>query len=281
MSVGYLFFALRPLYEDLEISGSSLDTWAAHYLGYAVDCMQTYRRPDIKHCGISDDVMAITALQAALTQENKFVGRFCSYVEIIADPTAGSEWLYGSAGYLYLLRLVKAHFQTDAEASALLNDTAEKVIISIMQRPRPWKWHGQAYIGAVHGAIGIITQIVLTDSTWAPELAAELEGLLACQYESGNWPSSLPPGQDRLVQVCHGAPGVIISLLSIKQHFPHLRNVIERAIERGRVDIKERGLLTKEPSLCHGVSGNALSLDDDDCKHFLTFSEWAPSCVLW
>lgn len=127
-------------------------------------------------------------------------------------------------------------------------------------------------VGAVHGAIGIITQIVLTDSSWAPKLEADLGALLSYQYDSGNWPSSIPPGKDRLVQVCHGAPGVIISLLSIQKYFPKLQSKIDRAIKKGRQAILERGLLTKEPCLCHGISGNALALEDEDFEHFLTFT---------
>jgi len=127
-------------------------------------------------------------------------------------------------------------------------------------------------VGAVHGAIGIITQIVLTDPTWAAKLEAELGTLLTYQYEEGNWPSSIPPGRDRLVQVCHGGPGIVISLLSIRSHFPKLQSRIDRCIEKGRAAIKERGLLTKEPCLCHGISGNALALEQDDFEHFLSFT---------
>src|ERR1700760_3365922 len=127
-------------------------------------------------------------------------------------------------------------------------------------------------VGAVHGAIGIITQIVLTDAAWAPKLEAELATLLTYQYDSGNWPSSIPPGRDRLVQVCHGAPGVVNSLLSIRQFFPKLKDKIDRAIARGRECILERGLLTKESCLCHGISGNALALESPDFEHFLSFT---------
>jgi len=72
--------------------------------------------------------------------------------------------------------------------------------------------------------------------------------------------------------VCHGAPGVIISLLSIRQFFPKLTDKIDKCIARGRECVLERGLLTKEPCLCHGISGNALALEQDDCEHFLSFT---------
>ncbi|MBE7181347.1 MAG: LanC-like protein, partial [Terriglobus roseus] len=185
---------------------------------------------------------------------------------------AGDEWLYGRAGYLYLLRMVKRAFAGDANIVELVEDTADEVIEAIMDSSRPWKWHGKAYVGAVHGAIGIITQIVLTDPSWAPKLEGDLAALLSYQYDGGNWPSAIPPGKDRLVQVCHGAPGVILSLLSVQQHFPKLRDRIERCVRKGRECVRERGLLTKEPCLCHGISGNALALEGADFEHFLSYT---------
>ena len=196
----------------------------------------------------------------------------CNYSAIVADEEAGNEWLYGRAGYLYLLRLVKASFKDDPDTLDMIDDTADDVIDAIMDSPRPWKWHGKAYLGAVHGSIGIITQIVLTDPQMAPKLEADLGALLSYQYDGGNWPSSIPPGKDRLVQFCHGAPGVITSLLSIRSYFPNLQDKIDRAIRKGRDTILERGLLTKEPCLCHGISGNALALEDKEFEHFLTYT---------
>ena len=219
-------------------------------------------------------MMALTAMDAITQGDVKCVEDLCKFASVQLDPRAGNEWLYGRAGYLYFLRIVKAQFIGDAEATKLIDNTADSIIRAIMNCARPWTWHGSAYLGAAHGTIGIVTQIVLTNPAWAPELAPELEAFLAYQYDSGNWPSSLPPGQDRLVQVCHGAPGVIISLQSIKQYFPELRDKIDATIAKGKVCIKERGLLTKEPSLCHGISGNALALDSPDFEHFLSFSEW-------
>lgn len=131
-------------------------------------------------------------------------------------------------------------------------------------------------VGAVHGTMGIITQVVLTDHRWAHKLEAELEKLLSLQLDSGNWPASVPSSssssrdRDRLVQACHGAPGIIISLLSVRPYFPRLKDKIDRAVSQGRRAVKERGLLTKEPCLCHGISGNALALEGRDFEGFLS-----------
>jgi hypothetical protein len=273
VSIAYLFFVLQRIYENLEIEGHPLGVWAALYLQHAQKHMKDYPGPDLRRCGVSDDIMAMMAMDAASTRDFDLVKELCDFANVTTDPDATNEWLYGKAGYLYLLRLVKVCFADDVKAKELIDDTADEVIEAIMEAPRPWKWHNKAYVGAVHGSIGIITQIILTDTSWAPKLEAELGALLSYQYESGNWPSSIPPGRDRLVQVCHGAPGVIISLQSIKKYFPKLKDKIEKAIEKGRACILERGLLTKEPCLCHGISGNALALDDVNFEHFLSFSK--------
>jgi len=272
VSIGYLFFVLQRIYPDMDLEGHPLGIWSAAYLKVAEVHMKEYPGPDKNRCGVSDDVMALVAIGAAATRNPDLVKELCDFADTVTELDAVNEWLYGRAGYLYLLRLVKVCFADDPDAKALIDDTADEIIDEIMESPRPWKWHGKAYVGAVHGSIGIITQIVLTDSSWAPKLEADLGALLSYQYESGNWPSSIPPGKDRLVQVCHGAPGVIISLLSIRQFFPKLQDKIDRAISRGRDCVLERGLLTKEPCLCHGISGNALALEDEDCEHFLSFT---------
>lgn len=272
ISVAYLFYALHNIYPDLLLDDYPMNTWSAAYIEQAQANIKKYKGPSPSKCGVSDDIMALLALYAVTAKDPDTVKELCDFAAVTIEPEASNEWLYGRAGYLYLLRLVRGAFTDNKEITELIEDTTDEVIDNIMASSRPWKWHGKAYVGAAHGAIGIITQIVLTDATWAPKLEAELGALLSYQYESGNFPSSLPPGRDRLVQFCHGAPGVIASLVSIKKYFPKLEERIERVIAKGRECIWERGLLTKEPCLCHGISGNALALDGERFEHFLTYT---------
>jgi hypothetical protein len=254
VSVAYTFLVLQQLYPDLEIEDHHLGTWSAAYLEYAQKNFQTYPGPTPGKSGIGDDVMCLLAIGAASSKEASMAQDLCEYSAEVLDPESENELLFGRAGYLYLLRLVKASFTDNPDILKLITDTQEDVIDAILESPRPWKWRGKAYVGAVHGAFGIITQIVLTNpQKYAPKLEMELAVLLTYQYDSGNFPSSIPPERDRLVQVCHGAPGVIISLLSIQEYFPTLKEKIEKAIAKGRATILERGLLTKEPCLCHGT----------------------------
>jgi len=253
-SIAYLFLILQQQYADLAIEDHQLGTWSAAYLKQAQDHIKSFPGPRVGKCGIMDDILALLAIGAASSKDADMAAELCDYVAEAVDPESENEWLYGRAGYLYFLRLVKASFIDDERTSRLLKDTAAEVVETILESPRPWKWHGKAYVGAVHGAFGIITQIVLTDpDRYAPKVEAELAVLLSYQYEGGNWPSSIPPGKDRLVQVCHGAPGVVNCLVSIRHYFPNLHDRIDASIKRARECIWERGLLTKEPCLCHGM----------------------------
>jgi lantibiotic modifying enzyme len=272
ISVAYLFYALHKMYPDMVLDDYPMSTWSAAYIEQAQANIKKYKGPSPSKCGVSDDIMALLALYAVTAKDPDTVKELCDFAAVTIEPDASNEWLYGRAGYLYLLRLVRGAFVDNKEITELIEDTTDEVIDNIMASSRPWKWHGKAYVGAAHGAIGIITQIVLTDAAWAPKLEAELGALLSYQYDSGNFPSSLPPGRDRLVQFCHGAPGVVASLVSIKKYFPKLEERIERVIAKGRECIWERGLLTKEPCLCHGISGNALALDGEQLEHFLTYT---------
>jgi lantibiotic modifying enzyme len=89
-------------------------------------------------------------------------------------------------------------------------------------------------------------------------LAEKLEELLAFQLPDGNWPTIAEKTESKLVQWCHGAPGFVLCLLSLRPFFPTLHEKIDAAIERGRACTWEKGLLKKEPSLCHGILSNAL-----------------------
>lgn len=272
ISVAYLFYALHNLYPDLKLDDYPLNTWSAAYIEQAQTHIKDFPPPSPSKCGVSNDIMSLLALYAVTAQDPDTVKELCDHAAVMLEPETNNDWMFGRAGYLYLLRLVRGAFAHHKATLELIEDTADEVIDNIMASPRPWKWHGKAYVGAVHGAIGIITQIVLTDPSWAPKLEAELGALLSYQYESGNFPSSLPPGRDRLVQFCHGAPGVVSSLLSIRPYFPELHERIDRVITKGRECIWERGLLTKEPCLCHGITGNALALDGKQFDHFMTYT---------
>lgn len=168
VSVAYTFLILQQMYNDLEIEGQLLGTWSAAYLKQAQDTIGDYPGPKPGKCGITDDILALLAIGAATSKDVDMVGNLCDYSAEVLDVETDNEFLYGRAGYLYLLRLVKASFIDDPKTLQLITDTQDDVVDAILDTPRPWKWHGKTYVGAIHGAIGIITQVVMTDPKSTP-----------------------------------------------------------------------------------------------------------------
>ncbi len=103
---------------------------------------------------------------------------------------------------------------------------------------------------------------MLTTPSLAPRLEQALARVLAAQLADGNWPASdraaYPGSEHALVQFCQGAPGVVHSLQRIREHFPTLAAPIADAIRRGTECTWKYGLVRKEPTICHGIFGNAL-----------------------
>ena len=106
-----------------------------------------------------------------------------------------------------------------------------------------------------------------------PTLLKSLDQCLNLQTQDGNWPSSMESGHSHLVQFCHGAPGFVISLKAIQQYFPpELQENIGIACKLAQKCIFEKGLLRKEPNLCHGITGNALALPSPFRDHFMIYT---------
>ena len=159
-----------------------------------------------------------------------------------------------------------------------ISSAINSLIDAITKDGPEWKWHGKHYLGAAHGDVGIITQVLL--SSQRPRFWDWLAELLDTQQEaSGNFPSSKgKEGRGELVQFCHGAPGFVVLLMAIEKLInqewnlgakvilnasPGAREVRDRlpvVLHKARKCIYQRGVLTKQPCLCHGVSGNAIAL---------------------
>jgi lantibiotic modifying enzyme len=224
------------------------------------------------------------------------VGQLCGFSSLINNPNAegSNEWLYGRAGYLYLLRMVLKLFpDLPAPLIEKIEQTSNITISCILSCSFPWKWHHRPYLGAVHGSIGIIAQILLSAKKNQGENLAQttlpmVQEIISTQLQSGNFPPSHPPPEsrtksrgstdqvdDRLVQFCHGSPGVILSLHSILPFYSTektLESKIKQAISLAQHDLVARGHLTKSPCLCHGIPSNALAIsDEEEFKKMLTY----------
>ncbi|KAI1874880.1 uncharacterized protein JN550_002309 [Neoarthrinium moseri] len=264
-SIAYLFHRLSELYPDLEFKQQPLREWCQEYLNLSSHTNNSPPSPN--NCGIANETLVHLALTAVSQQEAGLVKQLCLFGPSInsTQDDGSNEWMYGRAGYLYLLRLCRPVVRDKSHSStaSLLETTIESTVHRICKVPQPWTWHGKRYLGAAHGTIGIICQVILSKPSVAPSFENIISNLLDKQFESGNFPSSLPAGNDRLVQFCHGSPGILLSLRSLQPLFPRLQSKIQEAIEKAQGDIWERGVLRKAPSLCHGLASNALALDDD------------------
>ncbi|KAJ4290029.1 hypothetical protein N0V88_006831 [Collariella sp. IMI 366227] len=257
--MAYLLLQVSQIRPDLTIKDKPADYWARGYVscpGARGHCL----RLGSHGCGIADERLAFEAVRSAITKDLQDVRQFISSVsQIIPAEDYSDELVYGRCGTLYLLRMVR-HFVPSS--NALVDPAIAEITNTVLSRGPLWEWHGRRYYGAMHGDIGIVTQLILTSPELAPRLQPVVEKLLGLQQTDGNWASSAEKsnGGKGLVQVCHGAPGFVISLYALRKHFPELEERIDVAIKRARECIRSQGLLKKEPSLCHGIFGNALAL---------------------
>ncbi|GAB1319830.1 Abscisic acid ABA receptor [Madurella fahalii] len=267
--IAYLLLQVSSHRPDLVIAGQPAEQWARRYI-MAPGSRGHNLRLGSHGCGVSDEKLAYEAVRSAVSKDLGHVRQFVSSVsQVLAVEEYPDENLYGRAGTLYLLRMVR-HWVPGS--NGLVDPAIAEISNTILNRGPHWKWHGRRYLGAVHGDIGIVTQLILTSPSLAPRLQPVLEKLLGMQLPDGNWPSSEESGGSGkgLVQFCHGAPGFVISLSALRSYFPDLHDRIDHGIRRGRECIWIQGLLKKEPNLCHGIFGNALALHHGpEREHFL------------
>ena len=256
-------------------SKPSLD-WAAAYLAG--------ERPPkpvtpTDHAILNEEV-CFCAVAAAFHQDMVYVHRLLSHVPALLASTEGFwEYVYGRAGLLYLLRIVRAWFPESAD---LVNPAIASIAESILKNGPPWNFGGQGkqldMLGMGHGRMGIIVQILLCDAAFAPRVKDDLVAILDLQQDNGNWPVRWPGSEGAsiekwFVQWCHGAPGIVQGLVMIRELYPDLQERIDAAIEKGRQCTWEKGLLTKEPNLCHGITGNAFAFPPGEKRdHFLAYT---------
>ena len=264
-SIALLFFYLSSSHPELLLHGKDSKYWCNAYLACGAPPLKA--TPERQSCGITNEFLAFHTVSAAFERDPNHARLVIDALRDIQIDPCLCEWMRGRAGALYFLRFLGKYLPN---LKAELEPVQEAIILQLLNA-RPWKFNEKRYIGAVHGDIGIITQAVLTEPSHAVDFEPELRGMLDAQEEDGNWPTRLHDGNS-LIQFCHGAPGFIVSLLPLRAYFPALQGRIDSAVARARACTWSEGLLTKEPSLCHGSTGNALALEDSQMEHFMAAS---------
>lgn len=114
-------------------------------------------------------------------------------------------------------------------------------------------------IGLAHGFAGNACALLRAGA--AAQLESDVERTLeaTARIEGGlaNWPQSAGPprsGREAMrVQVCHGAPGVIVALARLE---PRHGSRLEELLRMGGELTFRAGPLAKGSSLCHGTAGS-------------------------
>lgn len=253
VSFAYLFMRVSESHPTLSVASKLPREWAAAYLAD----LQSIGDVSPNNCGILNEELSFCAVSAIHTQDLAFVRRMIQHIEQASfDRTGSNEWAVGRAGTLYLLRLVRTSIP---ESEPLVSPVIKRLVDFTLEVGPDWIFRDTRILGAGHGDVGILTQILLSDSSYAAELRPKLLELLDWQNAEGNWPHNAGADSKVLVQFCHGAPGFVFSLLAIRHVFPDLEERIDVAIEKARALTWEKGLLRKIPNLCHGIAGNALA----------------------
>jgi hypothetical protein len=249
--IAYLFLHLSVSHPNMKVNGYNGLHWANAYL-------DGKRLPGSEKpmCGLLWEPACHLALRISVTKNLADVGDLLALVPSVLADDQGDEMIYGRCGFLYLLRMVR-HWVP--ESGALTAGAARQIAERVLDSGPDWVFHGRRLLGAGHGDIGNMTQVVLAVPELAGRVEPWLERLLDRQRADGSWDKNCDePDGKRLVQYCHGAPGMVISLVRLRPLFPRLHDRIDAAIERGRELTWAEGVLVKEPGMCHGTLGNAM-----------------------
>lgn len=272
-AIAYLFLWLAETHPDLEIEGAVPQQWCTRYLDLGSEDLENAH--GLNGWGVKNEYLAYNTVKAAATQDRKYAAKvFNTVLNDYHCPDVDNEHLAGRAGTLSLLRIIKRW----CPSTAVEVEKCNQLLIDQIMAQTPWRFHGHNYTGAAHGVIGILTQIILSRPKMGRDAKVEelIQEQLDLQADDGHWFITDDPklGEPDLVHYCHGAPGYIISLLAIKPFVkPELQHRIDKAAALGRKQVWEKGLLRKEPNLCHGIIGNMLAFDDwKQREHFMSYA---------
>lgn len=156
------------------------------------------------------------------------------------------EILYGRTGYLYALLYLNKYLRQNTIDSKTVQQVVSAVLRSgqnLAQRegrhvPLMYMWHGKYYLGGAHGIAGILYMLLQAkDYMTEPELnnlvRPTLDYLQGICFPSYNFPSSLGNNSDKLVQWCHGAPGIVFLFAeAYKESMPGILCYFTRSLYR-------------------------------------------------
>ncbi len=148
---------------------------------------------------------------------------------------------------------------------------AADLLASWEERPDgAWHWTShvfgfvRSYYGACHGVAGNVGALLRAGAllagpdpqTLASRATRTLLGGAIRDGEDVNWPVSADPdGTRRLVQWCHGVPGIVAALADAPRE-----DALDDLLRGAGELVWKAGPLRKGPGLCHGTAGNGYAL---------------------
>lgn len=196
------------------------------------------------------------------------------------------ELLYGNAGYLYALLLIKQYcestFQINLDSN-ILNLCKElykygkvgksiyklKTLIYPFPRKGSIRYNPSLYLGGAHGVFGVLylmmksielipSKNLYEENSMIEDIKCSLDELLNFQFPSGNFPCEVGDKNDELTHFCHGATGAIHTFAQGFKLFKD-NKYLECIVSAGN-HIWAKGILRKGNGVCHGISGSSYAL---------------------
>ena len=214
--------------------------------------------------GLLSGEAGIALVGHRLTRDRVWVERMLETVRAnIHHPS--NELFVGAPGSLLAAAALREQ-SGEGRLDAVVREGAERVLSGLQLAPEyACKLWTQMFgastkmLGLVHGFAG--NACALIRAGHAHGLESEIERTLdaTALVEDGlaNWPQSVgPPRPGRtapLVQICHGAPGVIVALARLA---PRAGSRLEELLRMGGELTWRVGPLAKGSNLCHGTAGN-------------------------
>ncbi|CAG8625963.1 10417_t:CDS:2 [Funneliformis mosseae] len=293
--IAFTYFHLHQIDPNLNIAGDKVGLLCTTYLSAALSAVKKTKEKHVGFLGSHVGPLALAVVVYHIIENNsdealKYLNLILKTYHPLAVKEESNELLYGRVGYLYALKFIQKHCFDNANIMQRLTDDTVKEIFELIivegrkggldsdddeviydegknveRPPLLWSWHGKEYLGAVHGVAGIVAILLQFKNLAEPyldDLFQTMEWLVKLAFKNGNYPLSLQSTHDDLVQVCHGAPGMVPAFLKIYELYPtHATSstLLSAAVKSSDL-IWERGILKKGlTGLCHNALGNAYS----------------------
>lgn len=215
-------------------------------------------------CGLLSGEAGLALAGHRLTRAGVWIDRMLEAARENLDH-ASNELFVGAPGTLLAASALREE-TGDARLDAVVAQSAERVLAQLRFEPEYgcMLWT-QAFggstkmLGLVHGFAGNACALIHAGHAGALDLEIErtLDATARIADGLANWPQSVgPPRPGRtapLVQICHGAPGVIVGLARLQ---PRPGSRLETLLRMGGELTFRAGPLAKGSGLCHGTAGN-------------------------